>query len=490
MLAQNDYDLQLADAVGSFWNDPYGFVMFAFDWGKGDLEGFDGPDEWQKDLLIEIGEEIKERDFNGVDPVDPILESVSSGHGIGKSALTAWLIIFIMSTRPFCKGVVTANTNTQLRTKTWSELQKWNKRSITGHWFDVRSGQHMKMTHKDHQEIWRCDAQTCAKENSEAFAGLHAANSTPFYIFDEASAVPDEIWEVAEGGLTDGEPMWFVFGNGTKSSGRFFQCFHRLKHRWLNRQIDSRTAKLTNKKLINKWIEDWGEDSDFVRVRVRGMFPKGGTTNFIGRDLINDSVSFEAIGYEYGTRTIAVDVARFGDDQSVISFKQGRKLFPLHKFRDIDTMMLSHKVSEAIESFDPDAVFIDGGGVGGGVVDRLRQMGYNPIEVNFGGKPHDDRKYANKRAEMYGLAREALKAGFDLPQDDELTEELGSIEYGYNPKDQIQLEKKEDMKKRGLASPDCADSFVLHFAENISMDDYDEHDDYNYDEGRNTVTGY
>lgn len=468
----NEHDLLLADAVGQFHNDPYGFVLFAFDWGNGDLEGFDGPDDWQRDYLLEIGRLIDDRDFDGVNPVDPIQMATSSGHGIGKSALTAWIAIFIMSTRPFCKGVVTANTNPQLRTKTWAEIQKWNKRSITGHWFKVTAGQSMKMVHVDHPESWRLDAQTCAKENSEAFAGLHAANSTPFYIFDEASAIDDSIWEVSEGGLTDGEPMWFVFGNPTRSSGKFFQCFNRQKHRWAQAQIDSRTAKMTNKKKIQEWIDDFGEDSDFVRVRVRGLFPKGSGTNFISRGDLVACGEYEAQGYEDMPKTIAVDVARFGDDQTVISLKQGRKVHEMKKYRELSTTETASYVAEQIDTFKPDSVFVDGGGVGGGVVDRLRQLGYDVIDVNFGSKAHDDDKYANKRAEMYGLAREAIKAGLDIPDDIELVEELGSIEYGFDNKQRLLLEKKEDMKRRGLSSPDAGDALVLHYAEPVNINSH------------------
>ena len=122
-----------------------------------------------------------------------------------------------MSTRPYCKGVVTANTAEQLRSKTWSELSKWHSKCITKEWFAFHAGRgNMKIVHVDHPEEWNCQAQTSKEENSEAFAGLHAASSTPFYIFDEASAVPDKIFEVREGGTTDGEAMTFDFGNPTR----------------------------------------------------------------------------------------------------------------------------------------------------------------------------------------------------------------------------------------------------------------------------------
>lgn len=278
----SEFEAMLADDMGRFFYDPLGFVMYAFEWGAGELDGFDGPDEWQKEFLTDWGEAIRTNNFDGVKPVEAYRCATSSGHGIGKSALTAWVILYIMSTRPFCKGVVTANTSEQLRTKTWGELGKWKKRCITGHWFEYNNGKgNMNIYHVDHMESWRCDGQTCREENSESFAGLHAANSSPFYIFDEASAVPDKIWEVAEGGLTDGEPFWFAFGNPTRNTGRFRECFRKFKHRWRRKQIDSRLAKMTNKELIEEWRNDYGEDSDFFKVRVRGLFPSASDLQFI-----------------------------------------------------------------------------------------------------------------------------------------------------------------------------------------------------------------
>lgn len=472
-------DFQLADEVSKYYADPLGFVLFAFDWDHGDLKGFKGPDVWQKDRLNDVGAQIKKSKFNGVTPVDAIRQATSSGHGIGKSALTAWIILWIMSTRPYCKGVVTANTSEQLRTKTWGELGKWRKRCITGHWFEYNNGKgNMNIYYLEHPESWRVDAQTCREENSESFAGLHSANSTPFYIFDEASAVPDKIWEVAEGGLTDGEPMWFCFGNPTRNSGKFFECFNKQKHRWNVARIDSRNAKMTNKKIIQEWIDDYGEDSDFVRVRVRGVFPRSGTCQFISSEEIAYCKEYEAEGYHSLPMIIGVDVARFGDDQSVICVRQGRKVAPLQKYRGLDTMQLADKVIENIKKYQPDGLLVDGGGVGGGVIDRLNQLGYDVIEVNFGGKPADDKQYSNKRAEMWGRMRDAIKAGMQLPKDDELTDELTHIEYGFNAKQQIQLEKKADMKKRGLSSPDCADALALTYAEFIEVEYEDEHDDF------------
>lgn len=486
MTSETIDDLKLAEEVAGFYADPLGFVLWAYDWGSGELAGYDGPDEWQRAFLEDVGREVAERGFDGVHSVEAIRHATASGHGVGKSALTAWIIDWLMSTRPFCKGVVTANTAAQLESKTWAELAKWTKRCITGHWFRVSTGKGaLKIVHKDHADTWRCDAQTCREENSEAFAGLHAADSTAFYIFDEASAVPDKIWEVAEGGLTDGEPMFFAFGNPTRNSGRFRECWGRFRHRWTTRQVDSRTVRITNKALIAQWITDYGEDSDFVRVRVRGVFPRAGSMQFIDGETVTEARARTPEATRFDPFVIGVDVARFGDDQTVIALRRGRdaQTIPWVKLRNADTVQVVGKVIELIEEHDPDAVFIDGGGPGGGVIDLLRARRYRVTEVQFGGKA--DRSavgensafiYANKRAEMWGAMRDWLKGGA-VPDDPELEADLTGVEYGYvirDGRDAILLERKEDMKRRGLASPDNGDALALTFAYPVAPSDHTE----------------
>jgi len=481
-----DPDLELARDMGRFFDDPLGFVIYAWDWDKDQaLQVVElqspwreryrcryGPDAWACEFLDGIGAQVRANGFDCTQPVAPIRCAISSGHGIGKSAMTAWLVNWIMSTRPYCKGVVTANTAEQIASKTWAEIAKWTRRSINGHWFRVTTGKGaMRMTHVQHPESWRVDAQTCREENSESFAGLHAATSTPFYIFDEASAVPDKIWEVAEGGMTDGEPMWFVFGNPTRNTGRFFQCFNGQRHRWHGQQIDSRTVAITNKDQIGEWVEDFGEDSDFVRVRVRGVFPRAGSLQFIARDAVDAAMAREMPSMSLANRTavVGVDVARFGDDQSVIRTRIGRdaRTFEPLRFRELDTMQLASRVVEHVQFLRKAklrvVVFVDGGGVGGGVVDRLRQLAVDVVEVQFGGKADDARKYHNKRAEMWGRLRDWLPVGY-LAKDEMLVIDLTGVEYGFTNEDRILLESKDSMKKRGLASPDDADALALTFA--------------------------
>jgi hypothetical protein len=458
--------IDLADDMARFFADPLGFVKYAFPWGKGELAFFEEPEAWQAVFLKDLGASVAQNNFQGIGSVAPLRMSAASGHGIGKSALTAWLILWIMSTRPHSKGVVTANTGPQLETKTWAELAKWRKRCITGHWFDITTSKgNMKLVSLDHPATWRVDAQTCREENSEAFAGQHAAGSTSFYIFDEASAVPDIIWEVAEGGLTDGEPMIFAFGNPTRNSGKFRECFGRQKHRWQSRQIDSREVKFTNKKLLQEWVDDYGEDSDFVRVRVRGVFPRAGTMQFIPADLVRTAMQRIPEPQITDSVVIGVDVARFGDDQSVIFVRKGRdakNVKPL-TFRGIDTVALTQKIIEAKNTHKADAIFVDGGGVGGGVVDQLRHQRHTCFDINFGSRAGNPR-YQNMRAQMWGNMRDWLKVGA-IPDHPEIENDLTGVEYGYVGDDnRIQLEKKADMKKRGLSSPDLADALALTFA--------------------------
>lgn len=469
---EDPIELQLADECSSFHYNPYDWVMWAFDWGHDDLEGFEGPDDWQRDWLISLGERLRNNRFNGVDPVDPVRMATASGHGIGKSALTAWVILFIMSTRPQAKGVVTANTGEQLRTKTWSELAKWKARCLVGHWFELNSGKgSMSMHHKSWPESWRVDAQTCREENSESFAGLHAANSTPFYLFDEASAVPDKIWEVAEGGLTDGEPMFFAFGNPTRNTGRFRLCFNQ-RHLWACRQIDSRTAKMTNKRLIKEWGDTWGEDSDFFRVRVKGEFPRAGDCQFIPGDAVENARKCTPQYLGDDPLICGIDVARGGADNCMIVFRRGKDArsdgayrIPGEKVRD--SMVLVSKLTLLLDTHKPNVSFIDATGIGGPVGDRLRQLGYHVIDVHFGANADEDTKYNNKVTEMGYRCRQWLMEGGAIMDDPLLDQELTDREYGHDRRDRLIIESKEDVKKRILHSPDWADALYLTFAQPV-----------------------
>lgn len=464
----SDVQAQVIQKMAEFQYDPYGYVIFAFPWGEGVLEGH-WPRQWQINFLNEVGAIAKERDFDGVNAVLPILMSVASGHGIGKSALVSWIIKWIMDTRPHAKGTVTSNTSDQLKTKTWAELAKWHNMSITRDIFEITTSKgNLTFFHKQHKSTWRADGQTCREENSESFAGQHNVGSTSFYIFDEASAVPDKIYEVANGGLTDGEPMWFLFGNPTRNEGWFRRTFGNLAHRWRTWQIDSRKVRGTNKELLQEWVDDHGEDSDFVRVRVRGMFPRASDMQFIGTDTVAEAMRREEVYGMQDALVCGVDVARGGADSNVVYFRRGmdaRSIPPIIISGEVtrDTMRFVTKLTDLFKEHRPDAIFVDATGVGGSLADRLRQLNYNVFDVHFGGESPDP-MIKNMAAFMWSKMRDALRSGLAIIDDPRLEQQLTQRDYTDNEKGQLVLESKKDLKKRGIESPDIADALALTYA--------------------------
>jgi len=446
-------------------NKPLAFVYYAFDWGKpGPLENETGPDTWQIELLRAIE--------NGLlTPGEAIKLAVRSGHGIGKSALIAWIILWFISTRPHPQIVVTANTEPQLRTKTWRELAVWHKRAINKHWFKMVGD---SFYHVKHPKTWAANKVPWSEHKSEAFAGTHEKHV--LIIFDEASAIPQIIWQVAMGAMTGkakaGEPMtkmFIPFGNPTQNTGGFSDCFKKFRHRWQCWEIDSRTAKMADQEEINQWIADYGDDSDFVRVRVKGQEPRAGAMQFIPGNIVEEAMNRKAheADYHFAPKIMGVDIARGGDDQTVIFFRQGisqaRKSI---KMRTDDPMYTAHVIKDNSDNWDADAVIIDMGDMGG-AVRRLceNQLNMdNVMGVWFGGESAED-QYLNKRVEMWDKVRTWLKNGAVLDEDPQMRDDLTGPEKVYRHDDgRMQLEKKADMKKRGLASPDNGDALACTFA--------------------------
>jgi hypothetical protein len=303
----------------------------------------------------------------------------------------------------------------------------------------------------------------------EAFQGLHNEGKRVVLVFDEASAIDDKIWEVAEGAFTDAntEKLWLAFGNPTRPKGRFFEAIQgKFKHRWHPIQLDSRTVEGINQEQIQNLVSDYGEDSDFVRVRVRGEFPRAGSNQFIASDVVAACRKHRAESSSGLPRIMGVDVARFGDDQTVIFMRQGRKAECLAKYRGLDTAQVTAQVINFIDQHKPDGVVVDSDGIGAPVFDQLKFRGYGKYLHEFhGGKPASDYKaYFNRRAEIWGLMRDWLNADAQIPDEPELEADLTGPLYGFSAQQQVQLEKKDDMKKRGLSSPDMGDALAMTFA--------------------------
>ena len=457
-------DLDLAKDLSGYFDDPLGFVLYAFPWGKKGTRLADetGPDTWQIEVMQKLGEEI--RAGRDVKDALPVLFAVASGHGIGKTALIAWILIWFLATREFPQVVVTAGKKEQLMGKTWRELAKWLKLSICGHWFVWTA---TKIEHVLYPDTWNAQAIAWSKNAPENFAGTHEKHV--LVVFDEASAVDDVIWEVTDGAMTTPGAMWIAFGNPTKNTGRFFECFNKFRKFWTTMQVDSRTAKKANRRLLDRWVEAYGEDSDFVRVRIRGVFPRAGDLQFISSEDVRAAMLRKARGYERYGKVLSVDVARHGSDQTVFCFRQGRKVLKFKKFRVPDTMQIAALVAEAINDFGPDAVFIDATGLGWGVVDRLHQMGYSlVIGVQTGERANRPERFANRKAELWGAMRDWIQDGGSIPDDPELETDLTAVQYGFDAKQRYVLESKEDLKERGLDSPDTADALALSFCSPVA----------------------
>ena len=459
----------LIEELGGYAYDPLAFVMWAFPWGERGTELVleTGPDEWQTWVLEQVRDNLLTLE-------QALLLAVTSGHGVGKSAIVGWLTWWSFSTFQGTRGVVTANTENQLKTKTWVEIAKWHRLFIARDLFKCTATALFAKDEESARE-WRIDIVPWSERNTEAFAGLHNAGKRIIIIFDEASAIPDIIFETTEGALTDldTEIMWFLFGNPTRDSGRFRECFPggKFEHRWIIREVDSRTVKRTNKIQLQAWIDDYGEDSDFVRVRVLGKFPRHDALSFIDRISVEAAIARMVEPQNAAPVILGVDVARFGDDMSVIWPRQGRDAVsrPIRFYQGIDTQQLTRQVMVAYNEYDAAAVFIDGGGVGGGVVDSCRALGLNVYEVQFGGRADlsaGQVKYLNKRAEIWGEMRDWLNLG-TIPGEcggRKLIDEFTDPTYTITMKDQIQLESKSLMKARGVSSPDFADALACTFA--------------------------
>ncbi|MDR3349767.1 MAG: terminase [Acidaminococcales bacterium] len=457
---QNEDLRALIRDLGAMAHDPLKFVHYAFPWGEGPLAGFDGPDGWQRDVLRSVRDKL-------LTPFEAVREAVASGHGIGKSALVSWLILWALSTHEETKGVVTANTETQLKTKTWSELAKWHRLFIGRRLFAFTATA-LFSSQPGYDKTWRVDMVAWSERNTEAFAGLHNKGKRILVVFDEASAIPDVIWDVTEGALTDEgtQIFFFAFGNPTRGQGRFFDCFHRLRHRWTTRQIDSRKVGMTNKKQLKQWVEDYGEDSDFVKVRVRGVFPSAGENQFISTEIVDraQKVSLREGQIKFAPVVIGVDPSWTGADEFVIFLRQGLFCELLARFaKNDDDSRMAGIIARFEDERKAAAVNVDAG-FGTGVYSAGKGMGRRWTLVNFAGKPFDD-CYANRRAEMWGEMKRWLLDGGALPADDQvLRDELVGPEAFINHSGKLQLESKDDMKKRGLASPNRADALALTFA--------------------------
>lgn len=472
-------DLQSAilDDLAALARRPFDFVYWAFPWGEagGELESRSGPEPWQAKVLFDLQIAM----LAGADVGPALAEAyqiaIRSGHDIGKTAFLSWLFWWAFSTREDTRGRATANTERQLRQILQPEIAKWHRLFIARDLFRVDATA-IRSADPERRDTWRFDLIPWSEENPEAFAGLHNYGKRVVIMFDEASGIHDKIWEVTDGVMheADTELLWICTGNPTKNHGRFFECWNRFVDTWHTYKVDSRSVSFTNKDKINKSIDMWGLDSDYVKVRYLGDFPDSSTIQLIPVETIRSARVREVQSAYYEPLIMSLDVARFGSNESVLGFRRGKdaRSIPAERWRGLSTMETADRAAARLNQHSPDAVFVDEGGVGGGVVDRMRQLGHPVIGVNFGSKPGcfpGGTLVGNKRAEMYVALRDWLREGGCIENADDLEDQLVAIEYYFDKKSQIMLTAKEDMEKDGFPSPDWADQIAMTFAFPVSL---------------------
>ncbi len=466
----------LLDHLAAFANDPLGFVQWAFPWGEPGsfLEHMEGPEDWQAAQLTRIGKRLAEGGEEGA----VIEEDTVAGRGVGKSALVSWLVLWSISTAADTRGVVTANTADQLRTKTWAELSKWYGMFIAKRLFTLTATAIHIADDPDREKSWRIDALPWNAERPEAFNGLHNQGKRLLILFDEASGIDEVIWEGTEGSLSGGKTqiLFLRYGNPTRTSGRFFSNCTNPRRNTVTR-VDSRTVRFSNKKQIQDWIDEYGEDSDWVRVHVKGMFPRAGFSNFISPEMAHAASRrrLQENAYKVHPKIMSVDPARFGDDRSVITVRQGPMLHYQLALQGFDGVDLAGRIAELVRNEGPFlCIAYDAIGVGADLDSSLRRIPGLPtlIPVMWGVPAKDDKQYANQRAECWGKMRDWLESGQLMSGEfaraaEALSEEMCSVDYMYDAKFRIQIQAKKDIKKVLGRSCDLADSFAISFVPDL-----------------------
>jgi hypothetical protein len=479
--AQDEQELMARLWSPAIKDNPLAFVMYVFPWGeKGTpLETFTGPRKWQREVLVQIAEHIRQN--NGKVDFDTLRLAVSSGRGIGKSALVSWITLWMLSTRIGSTTVVSANSESQLRSITWAEITKWLAMAMNSHWFEVSATRVMpakwltELVERDLKKgtrYWGVEGRLWSAENPDAYAGVHNFDGV-LVIFDEASGIDDAIWAVTSGFFTENTPnrFWCCFSNPRRNSGYFYECFNSKRDFWSIKTVDARTVESTDKAVYQQIIEEYGPDSSQAYVEVYGQFPNAGDDQFISVQIVDAAMDREKYKDDSAPIIVGVDPARFGADNTVIAVRQGRDIVAIKRYKGDDTMTVVGHVIEAIEEYKPALVVIDEGGLGAGIVDRLKEQRYKIKGVNFGNKAKNPIMYGNMRAQMWGDMREWLKTA-SIPNDRYLKTDLISPNMKPDSKGTIFLESKKDMKSRGLASPDAADAIAVTFAFSVAHREY------------------
>ena len=399
--------------------------------------------------------------------------AIRSGHGVGKSCLMSWAVLWFLTTRPNCKIPMTAPTHQQLLNVLMPEISKWLKRSeLLSTLFEF---QKTSIRFKGAPENWFAVARSSNK--AENMAGFH--ERFLMFVIDEASGVDDEIFEAVEGALTTSDTKLLICGNPTRNSGFFKRAFVEDRELYHTQKVSCVDSGRVSNEYCQRLIKQYGQDSDVVRVRVLGEFPKTESDGLIALELVEAATTRELD--LTGELVIGCDVARFGDDETVIFPRLGKVALNFETYRKTDLMTTCGRIvaltCKLMKRFNlkTGRINVDETGIGGGVVDRLREVFAEKklsVEVrgcNNGAKARDDH-YANFAAESWFVLRDRFVSGdIQIPNDETLIAQLTTRKYRLTSSDKLQLEPKPEFKTRCGRSPDRADALVLAFAPTVKI---------------------
>lgn len=425
-------------------NDPVRFVK--------EVLGVD-PDEWQQDFLNAVAS--GERKI-----------SIRSGHGVGKSTTASWAMLWFLLTRYPVKVVVTAPTSAQLYDALFAELKRWVKElpEAIQQLLDVKQE---RIELKASATEAFISARTSRAEQPEALQGVHSDNV--MLVADEASGVPEAVFEAAAGSMSGHNALTILLGNPVRSSGFFFDTHNRLKDEWWTKRVSCVDSKRVSQEYVDDMKSRYGEESNAFRIRVLGEFPRSDDDTIIPMELLESAKHRDTRAYEDAPIIWGLDVARFGSDSSVLCKRQSNVVHTLERWRNLDLMQLTGAVVAQYEACDhksrPAEILVDSIGLGAGVVDRLRELKLPARGINVSESPAMGGTYLNLRAELWHKAKAWLeKRDCKIPMNEDLISELATVRYTFTSNGKIKIESKDDIRRRGLKSPDMADAFVLTFA--------------------------
>jgi hypothetical protein len=375
-------------------------------------------------------------------------------------------MLWFLLTRYPVKVVVTAPTSAQLYDALFAELKRWVKElpDPIQALLDVKQE---RIELKASATEAFISARTSRAEQPEALQGVHSDNV--MLVADEASGVPEAVFEAAAGSMSGHNALTILLGNPVRSSGFFFETHNRLKDEWWTRRVSCLDSTRVSKEYVQDMKSRYGEESNAYRIRVLGEFPRSDDDTIIPMELLESAKHRDTRAYEDAPIVWGLDVARFGSDSSVLCKRQSNVVHTLERWRNLDLMQLTGAVVAQYEACDhknrPAEILVDSIGLGAGVVDRLRELKLPARGINVSESPAMGGTYLNLRAELWHKAKAWLeKRDCKIPNNEDLIGELATVRYTFTSNGKIKIESKDDIRRRGLKSPNMADAFVLTFA--------------------------